>query len=204
MMRHLVPLVVTAGVMFGHATPASGQEYIGLLSYSYAVPTGDTHNFIDNDSWIGFNFEGRWLFDQKSSVGILLGWQEFYHKVNTDINFNSGTVSGTQYRHMHIFPMMLTGHWYGGIPGGKRPFIGGGLGTTYVRQLFDIGLQEATEDHWHFALAGDAGIAWPLQSGSAAVLSLRYTYPFNAGDYVGGGSRAWQYLSINLGVAYIP
>jgi hypothetical protein len=35
-----------------------------------------------------------------------------------------------------------------------------------------------------------------------SVLAARYNYPFKAGDYIGGGSRAFQYLSFHIGVAY--
>lgn len=202
MTRPLIPLLVITGLMFGHTTTARAQDYIGILTYSYALPTGDTDDFIDNDSWLGATLEGQWFVGQSSTVGLLFGWNEFYHKVQGDIDFDFGTVSGTQYRHLNIFPMMVTAHWFGGERGGARPFIGLGVGTDYVRQLLDVGLREFTESNWHFALAPDAGIAFPLPSGSALVLAARYNYPFKAGDYIGGGSRAFQYLSFHIGVAY--
>ena len=203
-------LLVTTGVALGAAWPverAAAQEYLGGLSYSFAMPTGDTREFTDNESWLGLNFEGQWFVRPNASAGILFGWNEFHERTDEAIELNNGTISGGQYRHLNVFPMLVTGRYYlnnsaTAIGTTVAPYVGASTGMYYVRQLFDLGTTEFTEDGWLFGLSPELGVLIPLRSGSIGMLSARYNYPFNGSDFLGDQAQSFQYWTINLGVSY--
>jgi len=203
-------LLVTACVAGGAVWPierAAAQEYLGGLSYSIGVPTGDTQEFTDNESWLGVTFEGQWFVRPNASAGILLGWNEFYHRTNESLPLENGTISGGQYRHLNVFPMLVTGKYFfnsSDAPMGTTvaPFVGASTGFYYVRQLFDIGTAEFSDDGWLFGLSPEFGVMIPMPSGSVGMLSARYNYPFNGGDFLGDQSQSFQYWTFNLGVSF--
>ncbi|HEX3158843.1 MAG TPA: hypothetical protein VHQ45_10030 [Gemmatimonadaceae bacterium] len=204
--RHLL---VTAGVAVGVAWPierAAAQQYLGSLTYNLGIPTGDTQDFTDNESWLGFTFEGQWLVRPNVSAGLLLGWNEFYHRTDTTLPLENGAISGGQYRHLNIFPMLVGGKYYinGGASIGTTiaPYVGVSAGTYYVRQLFDIGTVEFTDTGWLFGVAPELGILVPVRAGSVAVLNARYNLPFSSGSFLGDESQSFQYWTISVGVGF--
>ena len=206
--RHLL---VTAGVAVGVAWPmerAAAQQYLGSLTYNLGIPTGDTQDFTDNESWLGLTFEGQWLVRPNVSAGFLLGWNEFYHRTDTTLPLENGAISGGQYRHLNIFPILVGGKYYinGGATVGAKvaPYAGLSAGTYYVRQLFDIGTVEFTDTGWLFGVAPEVGVLFPLGvgSGSVAVLNARYNLPFSSGSFLGDESQSFQYWTISVGVGF--
>jgi hypothetical protein len=212
MLRLWRNLLVTAGAAVGAAWPierAAAQEYMGALNYNLGIPTGDTRTFTDNESWLGFTFEGNWFVRPNASAGLLFGWNEFYHQTDEALPLENGTISGGQYRHLNVFPMLVTAKYYfnstsedASIGTVLAPYVGLSTGTYYVRQLFDIGTREFTDDGWLFGLSPELGVLFPLRMGSVAMLSARYNYPFSGGNFLGDQSQSFQYWTISLGVAY--
>jgi hypothetical protein len=202
-------LLVTAGAAVGAAWPverAAAQEYLGSLNYSLGIPTGDTRDFTDNESWLGLTFEGQWFVRPNASAGLLFGWNEFYQRTDEALPLENGTISGGQYRHLNVFPMLVTAKFYlngdASIGTAVAPYAGVSTGAYYVRQLFDIGTAEFTDDGWLFGLSPELGVLFPLASGSVGMLNARYNYPFSGGNFLGDASRSFQYWTISLGVAY--
>lgn len=204
-------LLVAAGAAVGAALPierAAAQEYLSSLNYSIGLPSGDTKDFTDNESWLGLTFEGQWFVRPNASAGILFGWNEFYkQEQDAQFTFDNGTITGRQYRHLNIFPMLVTGKYYlsgehESIGSTMSPFVGLSTGAYYVRQLFDLGSSEVTSDNWLFGVAPEVGVLLPLRGGTLASLNVRYHYPFSSGDWLGGEARSWQYWTFGVGVAY--
>ncbi len=184
------------------ATPlAAVAQSMGGVSYSWSLPTGDLENFIDNDSWVGFALEGRKFVKPGMSVGLYFGWNEFYENTDEPIILGTTIITGDQYRDLNSFQMMGNAHVYTGKYGSGRLFVGINAGAYYMRQLVDVGVFTFETDNWHFGVAPEIGYMFP-GGGRHTNFMIRAMlhYPFASGDYLGGQSRTFQYLSIGIGV----
>jgi len=205
--RKLVVAALGAVAVMAPIERASAQaEYIGSLSYNLGIPTGDTKEFTDNESWLGLTFEGNFMIRPNASAGIVIGWNEFHERTVDELVLNNGSISGGQYRHLNVFPLLVTGKYYfngeSSVTSAMTPFVGAGVGTYYVRQLFDIGTTEFTEDTWLFGVAPEIGVLFPLRSGTIGTLSARYNLPFSSSGFIGSESRSMQFFTIGLGIAF--
>jgi hypothetical protein len=183
---------------------AQSKPYMGTFAYTMAQPSGDTKDFVNQYSWLGFSLEGDWFNRSNLSTGFILGWQEMYQDINGDsFAFANGTATGRTYRHISSLPLLLRGRYWAGESGQMiRAFGGLGVGTYWMKQLVDVGILTADENHWHFGLAPEVGVLMTTRGGVGWTLNARYNYPFAAGDYLGGSNASWSYWGIGIGVTY--
>jgi hypothetical protein len=81
--------------------------YVGTFNYTMAAPSGDSRDFADSYSWLGFTLEGDWFLKQNLSTGFILGWQEIHKEQNGDsFQFDNGTATGRTYRHLMSIPLL--------------------------------------------------------------------------------------------------
>jgi hypothetical protein len=158
---------------------------------------------VNETSWIGFGFDGRWFVspDRPLAVGLALGWHVFDEETDETIVLENGALSGHQHRYINSFPIMLTGHFYFGQDDQLWAFIGGGIGTYAIIQRFEVGVFAFEETSWHFALSPEIGFQAPLQDLDLFV-SARYNYAFEAGESLNGEAQDYSYWGINVGLAY--
>jgi hypothetical protein len=191
------------------STPAAAQApFMGTFTWSTALPVGETKNFIDNYSWLGFTFEGDWFIKPNVSAGLILGWQEIYQEDDlSSFEFPTGTATGRTYRHLMVIPMLARARYWAGAEQERTvyPFGGLGLGTYRIRQTVDFGILTTDDTHWHFGFAPEAGVLIGQRYGGTAVsFTLRYNYPLKAGDYLGGDKAAWSYWGFAIGIGATP
>lgn len=190
---------LAAGLLAAATRPAAAQTVIGW-SYDWSLPMGDLKDYVDNDSWIGFMFEGRSMRGERVSVGAQVGVYEFYTNTSDLITLPSGAISGLQYRHVTAVPLMLSVFAHGGHSGsGARPYIGANVGVYYLHQLIDIGTITTDRDNWLFGFSPEIGVLLPMRGNSGTTLHVRYNYPVSGGSFLSGQARSFQYLSIGLG-----
>jgi hypothetical protein len=179
--------------------------YLGTLTYATALPTGDSKNFADDYSWLGFTLEGDWFLRPNMSTGFIIGWQEIYKEQDGDsFDFDNGTATGRTYRHLMAVPLLVRGRYWIGEPGRSAllPFVGAGVGTYWMKQTLDFGILTADEDHWHFGLAPEVGVLMATRGGVAWTLNARYNYPFETGDYLNGQKASWAYWGFAIGLGF--
>lgn len=204
--RHAFGAVAVAALALLAPRPSSAQYYAGF-GYNVSFPTGDMQDFVDNESWLGFTFDGRRMRGPWG-IGLTAGYNEYHQNSDESIALGEGggAVTGQQYRHVLSFPMLIAADYFPRLAqgtSGAQPFIGLGLGTYYIRQRFEIGAVAFEEDNWHFGVMPEAGVAYPIGGGRMMTLSARYHYPVNAGEYLGGDSRSFQSVSIGIGLSYL-
>lgn len=179
------------------------RDYLGTLSYTTAQPAGDSKDFANAFSWLGFSIEGDWFVRQKISTGFILGWQEIYKESDDSFDFESGTTTGRTYRHLGALPILARARYWTGNPGEQfHAFAGLGVGTYWMKQTADFGIYTADEDHWHFGLAPEVGVLMVTGAGLGWTLNARYNYPFATGDYLAGAKNSWSYWGFGIGVSY--
>jgi hypothetical protein len=167
--------------------------------YHWSLPTGDTRDYTDNDSWLGFAIEGRRFIAQDLSTSLLIGWTEFSHRTEETI---ADTVGGAQDRKLSIAPVMLGGQRYLGRPGGTQPYVGLYAGIYWIRQRLASGSGEFNEEDVLFGVAPEVGVALPLRPEVVMIFSARYDVPFSGGEFL-EGKQSFQYWSLGLVLAYV-
>jgi hypothetical protein len=204
---------IAIAALLAITSPARAQgfgekPFMGSFFYNMAVPAGDTRDFIDAFSWMGFTFEGDRFFSPNVSTGIILGWQEIYDQAGfQQYDFPQGAATGTTYRHLMVVPILVKGrYWTGDTHQGRtlHPFFGAAIGTYYVRQTLDFGIWTAEESNWHFGIAPEAGIVLGQVRGAAWTLGARYNLPVASGKYLFGEKASWAYWSLGIGIGAAP
>jgi outer membrane protein W len=185
----------------------SAQQFLGVVSYSMGLGTGNTGDFISDYSFKGFQFEGRSFTNRNWTFGGTFGWNIFDEQINELVHLENGEavsdVQGTQVRYVNSFPIMANGHYYFfKRKDPVRPFIGMNVGLYYISQRFQMGIYEVNESNWHFGFAPEVGFLIPV--GSVAIIAnAKYNYALSAGQPLGRGTdNSQSYISVNIGLAF--
>jgi hypothetical protein len=185
------------------ALPAQQHRYFSALEYSVAIPIGDTRDYISAGSLSGGVWEMRWMDRPHTSIGALVGFNEFQRRGDGTFTFPGGAATGDRYQHLLMVPILFTSHYY--LTANRddpRWFIGGGGGPVYTQQLFRLGLHDQTESDWGFVLVPEVGLAFAAWYGTGGILSLRYHLPTSSGDFLRSGDRRFQYVSLSVGLGF--
>ena len=185
------------------ALPAQQHRYFSALEYSVAIPLGDTRDYISAGSLSGGVWEMRWMDRPHTSIGALVGFNEFRRHGDGTFNFPGGAATGDRYQHLVMVPILFTGHYY--LTANRddpRWYVGGGGGPVYTQQLFRLGLHDQTESDWGFTLVPEVGLAFSAWYGTGGILSLRYHLPTNSGEFLRSGDRRFQYISLSVGLGF--
>jgi outer membrane protein W len=181
---------------------AYAQDYWFGFEYNTVMASGDAANFIGDWSWRGGSFGGRRLVRENTTVGFWTGWHVMNEVSAETVSFrgeeNNLDFSGTQYRYLNSFPIMVNGHWYGGTMGRFRPYIGLNVGTYFIERRVEVGLFVFDDDNWHFGLAPEVGVTFPLGWRARGLFNARFNWAAST-----GGSGDITYWNLGFGVAWM-
>ena len=176
---------------------AQGPFFFGF-TYNVSVPTNNTSDFSGSGaSFRGVTMEGRKLVNANVSVGFEAGWQVFNEETSGTIGFGNADVTGDQFRYTNSFPLLVNAHYYLGQRGGVRPYLGAGVGTYIIERRLEIGLVAFQETNWHFGVAPEVGVAFPLGWRAAGLINVRWNYAAAS-----GGAPYQSYWTFGAGVAW--
>ena len=181
----------------------SGAFAQGLFSVSYDIglPIGGTSDFISAPSFRGFGVEGRGFITDNLSYGGSFNWAVFYEEVGPaewNVDGDSRTAYGKQYRYINSYPIMGTMHYYFGEWDATRLYAGAGVGAQKIDQRTDVGLYTINDKKWRLGFAPEIGVLIPISFGSSLNLSAKYQYAVKVGD-----SAAVSYLNFKIGFAFM-
>jgi len=169
------------------------------FTYNMAQPLGQLQDATPDFSWRGWSFGYRSHMRDHLSLGFSFSWQTFSELESGTFTKGTATATGTFIRYVNSLPIMLTGHVYTGDPDGFRVYGGIGIGTFYIKERFDFGLQTFYDNHWHFGLVPEAGVMLPLGGSSWDLLgNVTYNYAFSTKNY-----NSISYVGINIGFALL-
>jgi opacity protein-like surface antigen len=199
MKKLIIALFVLAGMWSG----AEAQDNITAITYQPSVPAGDLEKYIAKTSWIGWGIEGRRFRSPSShlTLGFSFAWHVFDDQLYATTVFDEGAVTGNQGRYVNSLPFLLTADYYLNRKNAIKPFIGAGAGAYYIVQRLNIGVFSQEESNWHFGLAGEAGLQFPLGE-IEGIVSARYHYAFHSGDTITGEEVDFNYMTLVIGLAY--
>lgn len=201
MIRKVVTSLISAALM---SSPLLGQErLLTATEYSVAVPLGDTPTFGGSGSWTGANWEARWMNRASTSIGGLIGFNEFHRRESGTFDFPGGAATGDQYRDLILIPILVTGAWYfNSNPEDPRWYVGAGGGMQYTDQFFQLGIDQRHQRNWSAVFVPEIGLTFSAWYATGGILSLRYHLPSESAGFLGKDQRRFQYVSLSLGFGY--
>ena len=197
MLRKLIKINVLIAC-FAFTSQAQEWDWATTFNYSIGLPTGDLKEYTDNTSFRGISFEAKKFQTEQISIGFSLGWQIFKNRLEGTFSQTGQDVTGTQVRYVNAFPIMATGHYQFGEPGGVRPYAGVGLGTVHTLQRTDVGLFTVSNNNWHFGFYPEVGVFIPVSFDMGVNVAAKYNYAVAASN-----SIDYSYLSLSVGLTWL-
>ncbi len=169
--------VMLLAALIGASEARAQNSFLGI-SYTTSAPVSDTRKFINKFSFRNVGLDWRYRVHPNATVGLYTGWNVFSQKAEGLLNFGGLDVSGTHLRYVNAFPIMVNAHYYFGQQRRIRPYIGANVGTYHTRNRLDmIGTGTRIEQNvWHFGLAPEAGLMFPVGGDTRGLLTVRYNY----------------------------
>ncbi len=187
-------ILLLAATCIAQNTQAQEWDWATSMHYSFGIPTADLKDFTDNTSARGIIFEARNFRNDQFSIGFSLGWQVFKDRLEDTFSEEGRDVTGTQVRYVNTLPIMVTGHYYLGDPGGVRPYLGAGVGTVHSLQRVDVGLFSIQNNNWHFGFYPEVGVYIPVSFDMGINLAAKYNYALGTSE-----SIDYSYLALSVG-----
>jgi len=197
-MRHGIALL---GVALSATSLQAQHTFLTATEYSIAMPLGDAQRF-GPDSWSGANWEVRWMYRGRTSVGLLGGFNEFYTRADGTTTFPGGAVTGDQYLHLLSIPVLVTTALYIGKYDDPRWYVGAGFGAQYTEQSLQLGLDLRQRTNWGLTVVPEVGLAFQAWYDTGGIVALRYHLPTASSAFLGSDSRHFPYVSLSLGIGY--
>lgn len=198
----ILPFIVCI-FMVCSANAQKGQVKMNL-QYSYALPLGGFKNdVISNGSPRGVTADLMYKINDKFSVGLGAGFQDFYQKYPRSLYKTGGqeTTSAVLSNSIQVMPLLAKAEYY---PLNKRapvqPFInaGAGLGiSSFTQYLGEFG---GTDYGAGFMLQGGAGIFIPFKKYSPT--GLRFGANYNMVNYKRNGFSNFDNLNFQAGISF--
>ena len=199
-------MLLTAVFCFSLYRPVYAQSTYTTVTYQISHPSGDTENYIDNPSYLGFGLDFRKAVRDDVAVGINFGWNVFHETTGEPVSIDKGSltgvVTGHQDRTLNAFPMMVNASYYFGKKGGIRPYVGMNLGGFVFIDTFDIGAFRIEETRGDWGMAPEVGVVIPVQYDMGMVFSLRYNYAFT-GESALGKDIHNSFTTLNVGFVFL-
>lgn len=199
-------LLAAAAIAALCATPVKAQDddadFISVGSYAVSIPFGDTHRYVGRPSFMGVTWDGMWPLQNRLWGGVQLGLNDFSNQDDGTTNFPSGSATGFQVRDLLVMSVLGTARWYAFGPTPRGPFIGLGAGGEYVSQFYQLGpISPFNRTGVHLTAAPEVGFVRPIMTDIDAVITVRFSTPVSAGDYLGGGRRSFRFMTLSFGLA---
>jgi hypothetical protein len=181
------------------------QDYTITVNYNVSIPTGDILNIMKSTSPQGFDVTYRKFIGDHLTVGGMAGMALFFHQFTgtTHVTKYNLDVTGTQNRYFYSVPIMAN-VGYSFIDDqtpGLKPFIGLNLGTYYVSQQYDYGVNQFSSNNWSFGVAPEIGIMANINSFNM-MISGRYNYGTPQMNKITDSKISLSYFSINFGIGF--
>jgi len=179
----LVMLLLT-GLSYGQ------RAYIAGMSYMISSPTGNSKDFVDKTSYVGFSLEGRKFVSDHFSLGASLQWNAFEQE-----EAGPGLAKHT----MNAYPLMATVHAYPTNNDKFIPYAGLGIGAVRVYQRKERVMSLDEQDAWLFGLAPELGAVVRLGTDVGMMFNIKYIQAFESKDKM----PAQTYFSVSIGFLWL-
>lgn len=186
------------------AAPTAHAQTYSQLTYNIAVPGGYTKDVTDSTSFRGVGFDFRYFMRERVSVGGSFSWQVFDSTDSGTFSVRddelNGDVTGTQFRYINAFPILLTSHYH--LGDSNNFYVGLGAGAYRVEERLEFGTISANANNWQFGVAPEVGIRFGITDRVDGAANVRWNKTFASGQSLDGESRSHNWLSVNIGFTF--
>lgn len=180
-----------AGVFVIALLPLSGQAQQGVtklnINYSVNSPVGDFKDFINKTSYRGWTATVLYGINDKISVGVGTGYNDFYQKYpRGNYKFSTGEdISAVVSNSVQTIPILLQGQYQFAPNAVVQPFVGVGVGGNMVFYRQFLGEFSTSKTKFGFAARPEAGVYMPFRKGGQSGITVQAAYNYMPFDYNG-------------------
>jgi hypothetical protein len=181
---------------------ASGQQGMWRLTpgYSVGIPVGNFSNIVDEVSPRGWSASILYGVSDQLSIGLAVGWQDFYQKYPRTVLHEEGTdFSAVISNSVQTIPVMVKAKYLFSKEGVIRPFGALAAGVNFARYDKYYGQFVDSRSKVGFAAQPEAGIHIPVGAYKNAGIEISAAYnlmPFKYND-----AENLNHVSIKAGVS---
>lgn len=183
------------------AGTAFGQSFFAGASYKMNIPLADFRQYIQPTSFTGVEAEFRYFKNDWFSFGLKLGWASFYEYIPEDTYYwQNMALTAEQWNYLYVSDFNFQAHFYAPTKILIKPYLGIGLGSSFVQDYKKVGDMIFNKNEWGFSLTPEIGFLFhlPEPDGLSFFISSGYHHVFLKNEH-------YDYISnINLkfGIAY--
>jgi long-subunit fatty acid transport protein len=176
-------LVASFFTIAAHAQ--SNDKWRMELNYNVSIPTGSFKtNEVGTTSFRGVSGGINYNFNPKFSLGLNVGFQSYYEKLDRQLYKGEGnqTISAVRTNLIDIMPVLLKATYFpiAGTSNSKlQPYLSAGAGVNMVNYQQFYGEFGGSEYAVPLALQAGAGVAVPLGVSGTTSLKLGATYNYS-------------------------
>jgi outer membrane protein with beta-barrel domain len=199
----ILPFIVCI-LLVSQLNAQRGQVKINL-QYSYAMPLGSFKNdVISNNSPRGVTGDILYNLNNKLSLGLGLGFQDFYQKYPRDL-YKTGaneTTSAVLSNSVQIMPVLAKAELYplGGKRAAVQPYITAGAGLGVISFTQYLGEFGGTDNSASLMLQGGAGLSIPFSNTGNSGFKIGANY--NMVSYNKNGFNNFNNVNFQAGVFF--
>jgi hypothetical protein len=194
-------VLVLAGFISMEAIAQQGTWKMNL-NYSAAFPMGEYKNFIENNSYRGWQGSIQYGITDKISLGLGTGYQDFYHKTPRAVyeNNEGGHVSAVVSHSIQTIPILIQGK-YNFLPQATvQPYAGLGIGGNLVMFREFLGEFGTSTNTFRFAARPEAGVYIPFRKGGETGITIGGTFNYMPFNKV--GVENLNSIGVHAGIAF--
>ena len=170
------------------------------LSWSVGFPVGSVHGFTSDVSAAGYEFQFRYWFHPRFSLGATADWQSFSDtRPQTTYALPNGAVTGTTYNRVGAGSLRVRGDFYFMDRGVVRPYAGANVGFGWSSFEANAADFVSTDTKNSIVLGAELGALFAFAYDTPRLmLSVRYSAQPSA-DFLSVSDV--QAITLQLGVA---
>jgi len=182
--------VLIAGLFTAGALQAQEGRLNLNINYSINTPTGDFKDFVNKTSYRSWAASLLYGINDKLSVGLGTGFQDFYQKYPRQVYKleGGGDVSAVLSNSVQAIPLLAQVQYIFTPQARVQPYVGVGVGGNLILYRQYLGEFGSSKNKFGFAARPEAGVFVPFRKGGPAGITLRADYnymPVNYNDLQG-------------------
>ena len=182
--------VLVAGLFVAGAARAQEGRLHLNINYTISTPVGDFKDFINKTTYRSWAASLLYGINDKVSVGLGTGFQDFYQKYPRDTYKleGGGDISAVVSNSVQAIPVLAQVQYNFSPQAIVQPYVGVGVGGNLILYRQFLGEFGSSKTKFGIAARPEAGVFIPFRKGGPAGITLRADYnymPVNYNDLQG-------------------
>lgn len=177
--------VLIAGLFVAGAANAQDRRLNLNINYSVSTPVGDFKDFINKTTYRSWSASLLYGVNDKWSVGLGTGFQDFYQKYPRDTYKleGGGDISAVVSNSVQSIPILAQVQYNFTPQALVQPYVGVGVGGNLILYRQYLGEFGGSKTKFGFAARPEAGVFVPFRKGGPAGITLRADYNYMPVSY---------------------